>query len=95
MSAITAEDAALRLDYADKTIMVPGYGLAAAQAQHQARDLANLIEKRGGDLRFAIHPVAGRMPGDQARSRHGGSEGRPSRRDCSTARRSAGSTLLA
>jgi NAD(P) transhydrogenase subunit beta len=63
MSAISAEDAALRLAYAEKTIMVPGYGLAVAQAQHQARDLANLIEKRGGDVRFAIHPVAGRMPG--------------------------------
>jgi NAD(P) transhydrogenase subunit beta len=63
MSAISAEDAAARLAYAERTIVVPGYGLAVAQAQHQARDLANLLEKRGGDIRFAIHPVAGRMPG--------------------------------
>jgi NAD(P) transhydrogenase subunit beta len=63
MSPITAEDAALRMAYADRVIIVPGYGLAVAQAQHQARELADLIEKRGGDVRFAIHPVAGRMPG--------------------------------
>jgi NAD(P) transhydrogenase subunit beta len=63
MSAISAEDAAARLAYAERTIFVPGYGLAVAQAQHAARDLADLIEKRGGDVRFAIHPVAGRMPG--------------------------------
>jgi NAD(P) transhydrogenase subunit beta len=63
MSPISAEDAALRIAFADRVIMVPGYGLAVAQAQHQARELADLIEKRGGDVRFAIHPVAGRMPG--------------------------------
>jgi NAD(P) transhydrogenase subunit beta len=63
MSPITAEDAALRLAYAQRVIVVPGYGLAVAQAQHQARELADILEKRGGDVRFAIHPVAGRMPG--------------------------------
>ena len=63
MSAISAEDAAARLAYAERTIVVPGYGLAVAQAQHQARDLANLLEKRGAEVRFAIHPVAGHMPG--------------------------------
>ena len=63
MSPTTAEDAALRLAYAERVIMVPGYGLAVSQAQHQMRELANLIEKRGGDVRYAIHPVAGRMPG--------------------------------
>ncbi len=63
MVAVTAEDAALRMAYAGKVVVVPGYGLAVAQAQHQARELADLIEKRGGDVRFAIHPVAGRMPG--------------------------------
>jgi NAD(P) transhydrogenase subunit beta len=59
----TAEDAALRLAYAARVIVVPGYGLAVSQAQHQMRELGELIEKRGGEVRYAIHPVAGRMPG--------------------------------
>jgi NAD(P) transhydrogenase subunit beta len=63
MSSTTAEEAALRLAYATRVIMVPGYGLAVSQAQHQMRELGELIEKRGGDVRYAIHPVAGRMPG--------------------------------
>jgi NAD(P) transhydrogenase subunit beta len=63
MFSTTAEDAALRLAYAERVIMVPGYGLAVSQAQHQIRELGDLIEKRGGDVRYAIHPVAGRMPG--------------------------------
>jgi H+-translocating NAD(P) transhydrogenase subunit beta len=63
MSPISAEDAALRMAYAEKVVIVPGYGLAVAQAQHQVREIADLIDKRGGDARFAIHPVAGRMPG--------------------------------
>jgi NAD(P) transhydrogenase subunit beta len=63
MSATTVEDAALRLAYAERVIMVPGYGLAVSQAQHQMRELGDLIEKRGGNVRYAIHPVAGRMPG--------------------------------
>jgi NAD(P) transhydrogenase subunit beta len=63
MSATTVEDAALRLAYAERVIMVPGYGLAVSQAQHQMRELGDLIEKRGGEVRYAIHPVAGRMPG--------------------------------
>jgi len=57
------EEAALQLAYAQSVIVVPGYGLAVAQAQHQVRELMDLIEKRGGAVRFAIHPVAGRMPG--------------------------------
>jgi len=57
------EEAALQLAYAQNVIVVPGYGLAVAQAQHQVRELMDLIEKRGGAVRFAIHPVAGRMPG--------------------------------
>jgi NAD(P) transhydrogenase subunit beta len=60
---INVEDAALRLAYAGLVIFVPGYGMAVSQAQHQVRELADLIHKHGGEVRFAIHPVAGRMPG--------------------------------
>ncbi len=61
--SISAEDAAMQLAYAGEVIIVPGYGLAVAQAQHQVRELAEQIEKRGGIVKYAIHPVAGRMPG--------------------------------
>ena len=61
--SVTPEDAAMRIGYARNVIVVPGYGMAVAQAQHAVRELAELIEKRGGRIRFAIHPVAGRMPG--------------------------------
>jgi NAD(P) transhydrogenase subunit beta len=60
---VSAEDAALRLAYAGRVIIVPGYGMAVAQSQHVVRELAELIEHRGGDVKYAIHPVAGRMPG--------------------------------
>ncbi|MGQ0562394.1 MAG: NAD(P)(+) transhydrogenase (Re/Si-specific) subunit beta [Gemmatimonadota bacterium] len=60
---IQPDDAALSLAYARKVIVVPGYGLAVSQAQHDVRELADAIEKRGGEVRYAIHPVAGRMPG--------------------------------
>ena len=60
---ITADDAAVMLAYADQVMIVPGYGLAVAQAQHAARELADLLEKRGVSVKYAIHPVAGRMPG--------------------------------
>ena len=60
---IAPDDAALQLAYAKLVIVVPGYGMAVAQAQHQVRELANLIEKHGGEVKYAIHPVAGRMPG--------------------------------
>jgi NAD(P) transhydrogenase subunit beta len=63
VKSITPEDAAMQLAYAQLVIVVPGYGLAVAQAQHLVRELADLIEKRGGDVRYAVHPVAGRMPG--------------------------------
>jgi proton-translocating NAD(P)+ transhydrogenase subunit beta len=59
----TAEDAAVMLAYADRVIVVPGYGLAVAQAQHAVRELADELEKRGVEVKYAIHPVAGRMPG--------------------------------
>ena len=61
--SIGVEDAAIQLAYASRVIIVPGYGMAVAQAQHQVRELAELIEKRGGEVKYAIHPVAGRMPG--------------------------------
>jgi NAD(P) transhydrogenase subunit beta len=59
----SAEDVAILLAYARKVIVVPGYGLAVAQAQHAVRELADLLEKRRVDVKYAIHPVAGRMPG--------------------------------
>jgi len=59
----TLEDAAIQLAYTRYVIIVPGYGMAVSQAQHQVRELADAIEKRGGEVRYAIHPVAGRMPG--------------------------------
>jgi NAD(P) transhydrogenase subunit beta len=60
---ISADDAAIQLAYASSVIVVPGYGLAVAQAQHAVRELAELLEARGVDVKYAIHPVAGRMPG--------------------------------
>jgi NAD(P) transhydrogenase subunit beta len=60
---ISAEDAAVQLAFARTVIVVPGYGLAVAQAQYLVRELADLIEKKGGEVKYAIHPVAGRMPG--------------------------------
>jgi NAD(P) transhydrogenase subunit beta len=58
-----AADAAIQLAYASHVVVVPGYGMAVAQAQHAVRELASELEKRGVDVRYAIHPVAGRMPG--------------------------------
>ena len=56
-------DAAIQLSYASRVVVVPGYGLAVAQAQHTVRDLASALESRGVEVSYAIHPVAGRMPG--------------------------------
>jgi H+-translocating NAD(P) transhydrogenase subunit beta len=59
----TVEDTAIALAYARTVVIVPGYGLAVAEAQHTVRELATDLEKRGVDVKYAIHPVAGRMPG--------------------------------
>jgi NAD(P) transhydrogenase subunit beta len=59
----TAEEAAAILSAANKVVIVPGYGMAVAQAQHKVRELYDILSKKGIDVRFAIHPVAGRMPG--------------------------------
>jgi H+-translocating NAD(P) transhydrogenase subunit beta len=59
----SADDVAVMLAYAQKVVFVPGYGMAVAQAQHDVRQLAELLEERGVEISYAIHPVAGRMPG--------------------------------
>ncbi len=59
----SAEEVAMMLEVARKVVVVPGYGMAVAQAQHAVRSFANLMEKNGVEVKFAIHPVAGRMPG--------------------------------
>jgi NAD(P) transhydrogenase subunit beta len=63
MREVKAEDVAVQLAYASQVIFVPGYGMATAQAQHAVRELANILESRGVTVKYAIHPVAGRMPG--------------------------------
>ncbi len=63
VKSTSAADAAIQMAYANQVIVVPGYGLAVAQAQHAVKDLANLLEDKGVAVKYAIHPVAGRMPG--------------------------------
>ncbi len=63
VKSTSAEELAMILDGVQRVVIVPGYGMAVAQAQHAVRDLANLLESRGATVEFAIHPVAGRMPG--------------------------------
>ncbi len=63
MKEITVSDAAVLLNYSQRIVIIPGYGLAVAQAQHIVHELDNILESRGVDVRYAIHPVAGRMPG--------------------------------
>ena len=60
---VTADDVAIQLAYAQRVLIVPGYGLAAAQAQHELAELGTVLSERGVDVGYAIHPVAGRMPG--------------------------------
>ncbi len=63
VTATSAEDVAILLTYSEKVIVVPGYGMAVAQAQHQVRELGDLLLEQGIDVKYAVHPVAGRMPG--------------------------------
>jgi len=63
VKSISPADAAIQMAYANQVIVVPGYGMAVAQAQHAVKDMATLLEKRGVPVKYAIHPVAGRMPG--------------------------------
>jgi NAD(P) transhydrogenase subunit beta len=63
MKPIDAADAGIMMAYAERVIIIPGYGMAVAQAQHKIWELTELLRKRDVDVKFAIHPVAGRMPG--------------------------------
>ncbi|HET7619278.1 MAG TPA: NAD(P)(+) transhydrogenase (Re/Si-specific) subunit beta, partial [Vicinamibacterales bacterium] len=63
VKSASAEEVAMVLDDVNRVVIVPGYGLAVSQAQHAVRDLTHLLESRGAEVEFAIHPVAGRMPG--------------------------------
>src|SRR3546814_17072702 len=64
MKPVDAGDAGINMRYASKVIIEPGYGLAVAKAQHKLYDFVKLLQEAGVDVKFAIHPVAGRMPGN-------------------------------
>ena len=63
VTSTSSEEVAMLLETARRVVVVPGYGMAVSQAQHSVRDLGNLLESRGVEVEFAVHPVAGRMPG--------------------------------
>src|SRR5205085_923421 len=63
VKSTSPDDVAIQLSYAEHVVIVPGYGMAVAQAQHAVRELTRELEKRGVEVKFGIHPVAGRMPG--------------------------------
>lgn len=63
MKEIQAQDAAIQMAFADRVVIIPGYGMAVAQAQHKLWEMTEMLMERGVDVKFAIHPVAGRMPG--------------------------------
>lgn len=63
MKSTSAADAAIQMAYANQVIVVPGYGLAVAQAQHAVKEMGDLLESKGVEVKYAIHPVAGACPG--------------------------------
>ncbi|MCV4803452.1 NAD(P)(+) transhydrogenase (Re/Si-specific) subunit beta, partial [Escherichia coli] len=63
VTSTSASDVAIQMAYARLVVVVPGYGMAVSQAQHAVKEMASLLESKGVEVKYAIHPVAGRMPG--------------------------------